>query len=206
MIRRPKLPVMPAPHDTAHSHFPDVADILGAEPGDWEFHRGVVDNTAFLCKLIPHDPPRQVFRLRITAEHHLPSTWISTLPESYRDSGIACTMDGDHLELTVPEATRYPPREIGILLHRSGIPRYCSLRTLTVLATAATVIAGEFIATTIMLYRLNGTIDLSEVLHVIIPLTLTHNILYAAAKLVFAASLAYAIHRVAGPKGSRLRL
>ena len=35
---------------------------------------------------------------------------------SYRNSGITCKVDGRHLELSVPGATRYAPRDIVTLV------------------------------------------------------------------------------------------
>jgi hypothetical protein len=95
---------MPASHSDIERQFLATASVLGAEPGEDGYYRGVLENAPFLLTVVSGNPPGYMVKLRMTEPHSLASDWHEKLSEEYSSARIQCELDGDYLYLWINDA------------------------------------------------------------------------------------------------------
>lgn len=95
---------------------------------------------------------------------------------------------------------------IGKLLHRSGAVKRFSPRDLAITSAIAIIASGELIYASWAVYRVTGNFDLGLALRCTLPFMIGDNLQFALIKLIFAVTLAFAIHELSKSKTKNFRL
>jgi hypothetical protein len=109
---------MSVTHPDMDAQFDALVAATGAERGDEEYYRGVVEKAPFLLKQMSANPPEYMLKFRMTEPHKLPSDWHDRLTHHYQGAGISCELDGDYLYLWINNATNLSGAAIASLAAR----------------------------------------------------------------------------------------
>lgn len=95
--------------------FHAIAAALGAERGDDEYYRGIIERAPFLFKMMSAEPPGYMLKFRMIERCKQESDWHARLGAEYAGAGIRCELDGEYLYLWIDDATSLTADSIAAL-------------------------------------------------------------------------------------------
>ena len=95
---------------------------------------------------------------------------------------------------------------VGKLLHKSGLVKRISPVALSIGAAALTLVLGEILFASYIVFRAIGSFDIGLILQNTLPIVFGGNVMYALLKIGFAITFGAAVFQIAKPKEAKLTL